>query len=179
MIKFLLPFLLVPFIGFAQKTTIDLPIDEATNKISFTKVVEAPGSKHKIFELLRTWSTTTSDIKEKNIKVADSTSGEIVVECKQPIFSLGVSFCYVKYSITFYVKDNKYKSIIRSFNHEGCNRGDGYGIMPSYGALETMLDVQKDRKYLDHILSATKDHAQVVQGSFEKYSLTAKSEKDF
>jgi Domain of unknown function (DUF4468) with TBP-like fold len=164
---------------FAQlKTTIDLPIDSATQKVVFTDVVKVDSmKKEKIFDLLRTWSSSTSDIKEKNIKIADVVTGEITLECKDPI----PSFCFIKYTLILYIKENKYKYIIRNFSHEGCIRENMSTAkeLKSFGEIEQYLNVEKDRYYYDNILQGAKDQSNKIIESLKKYLSVSKNEKDF
>lgn len=173
-------------IAFSQEhTKVDLPIDTATNKISFTNVIEKPNlKKDALFELLRTWASTTSTIKEKMTTVADKDNGEITLSCKDLLLyndgEFSTNFCYINYSITFYVKDEKFKYIIRNFNHQGCQRGSGYGEMKSIGDLENILIADsKNRGFYDNVLKLTKQQVEKVIASIIAYTNTGKNERDF
>jgi len=166
------------------QTTIDLPIDKETGKIVFSQVVQTDSvKKDKLFELLRTWASTTTQIKEKTISVADKESYEISITCKDPILynenGMSTNFCFINYSITFYIKDDKFKYLIRNFNHLGCDRGGGYNSMKSIGDLENILVVDKDRGYFDNVLRLTKQQTEKIIASFTSATKINLKEKDF
>lgn len=169
----------------AQQTTlIEIPIDKETNKIVFSDIKQVDGiKKDKLFEILRTWVSTNTLIKEKNITVSDKETYEISITCKDPILynqdGISTNFCFVSYSITFYIKDDKFKYFIRNFNHVGCERGGGFGSMKSIGELENILIVDKDRNYYDNVLRLVKQQTDKIIISFTTATKTNVNEKDF
>lgn len=180
----LMLFVFLSIIAFGQqKTKVDLPIDSSTNLISFSSVVERPNTpKDKLFDAIRTWATTNNVISEKSIKTADQSSGEIVIEAKDQLSYLNTSFCSVKYNVIVFIKDNKYKYIIRNFIHEGCQRriGNDVSSMKSIGQLESVLVVNdNNRGFYDHVLRLSKEQAEKVIQSLVTYVQTGKDEKSF
>lgn len=181
--QLLILLLVAPLATIGQKTDIQLPIDTSTGKISFTGVVQVNNTKKEtLFDRLRTLITSTSLIKEKNITVSDINTEEITAACKNPLIlmdgSKPVSFCNITYSISLYLKDNKFKYSIRNFVHEGCVRGDGLNDMKSIGALENIITVDPgDRRYYDNVLRITKDQALKIADQLK--TAAVKNEKDF
>lgn len=162
-----------------QVTKVELPIDKETSLITFSDVVPSEkNSKAKLYRLLRTWATTTTDIFQKQLTVSDSATGDIIIDAKNLIEVKGGNMCYVKYSIILFVKDFKFKYIMRNLSHVGCTR-DGFGKMDSYGELEKLIIVQHDRDYFDNILQGSKNQMKKVTDSMIKYITNGKDEKDF
>jgi hypothetical protein len=181
--KVLLFIIFLPVFSISQvKTTVTMPVDSLSNKITFSNVTLLPTqSTATIFLALRNWIATTSMVKDKKIVVADSSSNEITAECLAPLNAQGGSMCFVNYSITFYIKPEKFKGILTNFTHVGCDRGSLLGVMPSRGDLDKMLIVNDsgNRKYYDNILNLSKEHANAIMESFVKYVKSYSSNRDF
>jgi hypothetical protein len=153
-----------------QYTSVLLPIDSISGKITFTEVVNENANKDKLFFAVRNWAGSTSDIKSKKIQVADKESGEIIVECYNEILTKenNISMCFLRFSISVVCKDNRYKYRIQNFVHEGCDRGGLPGKMSSIGELESVLSATHDRRYFDLVLELTKDMSDAISSNLKK-----------
>ncbi|MGY0037621.1 DUF4468 domain-containing protein [Pedobacter sp. NJ-S-72] len=111
--KIMLSLLLIaPFIGLAQQ----VPIDSATKKITYTGVVEAPGTKSQLFDRTLEWFATSfksaNDVIQVKDKVAGKFVGSLIVYVSEggPVSSS---------NIVILVKDGKYKYTITDLVFNG------------------------------------------------------------
>jgi len=136
-IKFLLlsVILITSSISHAQK----FPIDQETQKITYTEVVDAPGiKKDDLYNRAKTWYVTGTGITKIALELEDKETGKLLGKVNNPVkvnnpplnnkFEVGS----VSYTITIIVKDDKYKYTFTDFVHDS----DGLPKVVSCGPLE-------------------------------------------
>lgn len=131
---FLSGFLFATSTAFGQK----MPVDNETQKITYTEVVELPGvKKDDLYSRAKSWYVTATGGTKLALELEDKENGKLLgkvnnsVKVKNPpmgVFEVG----YVNYTITVICKDEKYKYTFTDFNHES----GGVKDVTSSGPLE-------------------------------------------
>ena len=147
-------FLLIAFslCAKAQKEMPNLPIDSASNKITYTKVVwlDTSLTQLELFSRAREWFARAFKSSNNVIQMEDKDAGKIVgkgltqVYCK----SMGADRkCgFVNFTISIYLKDGRYKYEITDFYHSGQQNQN----IPDYGPCENWINDKRKYKYKDN-----------------------------
>lgn len=134
----------------AQKDTPNLPIDSLTKKITYSEVVfvDSNINKQELFSRAREWFAKVYKSSTNVIQMEDKENGKIVGKALMQVYckSLGADRkCgFVNYTISFYLKDGRYKFEITDFYHSG-QQVSIDNIIPDYGPCEYWIDDK--RKY--------------------------------
>ena len=110
----------------------DLPVDAETKLISYTKVVDAPEtSKAELYSRANEWFAKNYKSAQSVLQMQDKEAGKLVGKaiCKTTL--RGYDAGYVNYTISIFVKDNKYKYEVTNLYHD-----KGLSQIGSGGVLE-------------------------------------------
>lgn len=118
------------------------PLD-ANGKIIYTEVIEMPNiAKDALYSRAYEWFAKTFNSAQNVIQMQDKEAGKIIgkgifddMNSPGPLGMAGVKG-YMKFTISIYLKDGKYKYEITDFVHEGIWTGEPYGDPSNGGALE-------------------------------------------
>lgn len=136
---FAIAFMLSSVIVSAQKTEYpepNLPIDQDTKLITYTKVIEITANKDSLFKKGKKWFYTFYKNPTGVIKEEDAVNGKIAgkhqVKILNPADKKGIQTMrgIVKYSVTTQYKDNKARMVISDINLDAS----------SYTPIEKWLD---------------------------------------
>ena len=130
------------FFAQAQNNSPTVPIDSATNKITYSKVVWVDSSllKLELFSRAREWFAKAFKSSNNVIQMEDKENGKIVgkgltqVYCK----SLGGDrkSGFINFTLSIYIKDGRYKYEITDFYHSGQPELN----IPDYGSCEDWIN---------------------------------------
>jgi len=127
-VSFLILAIFLSFSAFCQ----NLPIDSASHKITYTEVVDIPDAKKdQLYSLAKEWFARTYNSSQKVLQVQDLEAGKLIGKALSKSTLKGYDAGYVKYTISVFVKDGKYKYEITDLAHE-----KGSSTLGSGGALE-------------------------------------------
>lgn len=143
--KLLLPLLFICSLSYGQKTSLILPIDSITNKITYSEVIKVDSvNKQELFSRAREWFAKAYKNSSKVIQMEDKESGKIVGKALMQVYhkALGMSFesGYINYTISIYIKDGRYKYEFVDFYHTG--QLVSGGRIPDYGICENMINTK-------------------------------------
>lgn len=118
------------------------PLD-TNGKIVYTEVIEMQNvTKDALYSRAYEWFTKAFNSAQNVIQMQDKENGKIIgkgifddINSPGPLGMAGVKG-YVKFTISIYLKDGKYKYEITDFVHEGIWTGAPYGNPSNGGALE-------------------------------------------
>ena len=114
----------LPLVASAQATLVNaLPVSAETHRITYTGVVEVPGvSKDDLYTRATEWFAKTYNSSNAVLQMQDRAAGELVGKPVLPttVRSLGANYPagIVKYTISVYLKDGKYKYEITDLVHD-------------------------------------------------------------
>jgi len=100
----------------------NMPIDELSNKITYTKVVEATGSKEELFRKALTWYNNYYKNPSEVIREKDSAEGKILgkgrIKILNPADKKGIKTMkgIVLYTLTCELKDGRFKYTVTDVN---------------------------------------------------------------
>jgi hypothetical protein len=114
-----------------------MPSDSASGKITYQGVciVDSVNAKE-LFSRSKIWFANTYNSSKEVIQNIDSDNYIIIgkAQMRAHAQSFGErTWGYVKYSITIYCKDNRYKYVISDFYHEGDKYASASTYIPSVG----------------------------------------------
>ena len=130
---------------FNNKVTPKLPIDNLTNKITYSEVVyvDSLANKEELFSRAREWFAKAYKSSTNVIQMEDKESGKIVGKALMKVYhkALGSNYPsgYINYTISIYLKDGRYKYEVTTFHHTGQLVSGGNRI-PDYGICENMIN---------------------------------------
>lgn len=97
-------------ISYAQ---ISLPIDSATNKVSYSEVIQVDGvSKDELFTRARTWCAKTFTSNKDALQMDDRQAGRLIANgssIQRFQYTITSIDFWLKYSLSIAVKDGKYR----------------------------------------------------------------------
>ena len=120
----LLALLLTTLLAYAQKvnadeTPVSLPTDPATHLVAYTGVVEVPGATQaQLYDRAYEWVVKNYGSAQRVIQMQDKEAGKIIVKGRTPAYFKGHEFGWITHTLSFYVKDGKYKYDITDFAHD-------------------------------------------------------------
>jgi len=130
---------------FNKKVTPKLPIDNLTNKITYSEVVyvDSLANKEELFSRAREWFAKAYKSSTNVIQMEDKESGKIVGKALMKVYhkTLGSNYPsgYINYTISIYLKDGRYKYEVTDFHHTGQLVSGGNRI-PDFGICENMIN---------------------------------------
>lgn len=107
----------------SPKVPVNLPIDEKTNKITYTEIVELPFEINKdlLYSKGVEWFATTYNSAQNVLQMQDKENGKLIGRALFDVYhkGLGMTFesGYINYTISIFFKDNRYKYEITDFIH--------------------------------------------------------------
>lgn len=118
---FLLSFMIIAFSSFGQQ----LPIDEETKKITYTEVVDAPGSsKDDLYLRVKNLGITGTNVKADNKEEGTYVyTGQFGVKYPSPVKGMTHEGT-VSYTFAVFLKDGKYKYVVTDLVHNSV-KGNG------------------------------------------------------
>lgn len=141
-------FLLIPDL-FGQPNP-NLPIDEGTKRITYSGVVTVDStiSQYELYSRGREWFAKTYNSATDVIQMEDKEAGKIIGKALMPVYwkALGMSGegGHIRYTISVYFKDGKFRYEIADFIHEERNPESGRIFRTS--CEEMMRESRKQRK---------------------------------
>jgi len=127
-LSFLILAIFVSFSAFTQ----NLPIDSTSNRITYTAVVDMPeATKDQLYIRANEWFARTYNSSQKVLQVQDQEAGKLIGKALSKSTLKGYDAGYIKYTISVFVKDGKYKYEVTDLTHE-----KGSSSLGSGGALE-------------------------------------------
>lgn len=114
----------------------DLPIDPETKHITYTGIVEVPAiPKTELYSRATEWFSKNYGSANTVLQVQDKHAGKLIAKAqiKPTVKSVGTVYDAgnVKYTISVYVEDNKFKYKLTDFMHE-----KGKSVLGNGGELE-------------------------------------------
>jgi len=110
-----------------------LPIDSTTKQISYTKVIEVPGTtKIDLYSRANEWFAKTYNSSQNVLQAQDKEEGKLIGKALMKSTLKGFNAGYVNYTISVFLKDNRYKYEVTDLAHE-----KGTSTLGSGGALES------------------------------------------
>lgn len=129
-----------------------LPIDSSTNLITYSKVIQANGTQQELYSRAREWFAKTYNSAQSVIQMDDK--DKIVGKAAMTAYYKNYHFGNIYYTISIYLKDDKYKYEFTEFYHKGEYVGGGSFIgstyisnadIPTLGPLEGLMNSKKKR----------------------------------
>lgn len=105
------------------KVPVSLPIDEETNKITYTDIVELSFTidRDQLYSRGVEWFATTYNSAQNVLQMQDKDNGKLIGRALFDVYhkGLGMTFesGYINYTISLFFKDNRYKYEITDFVH--------------------------------------------------------------
>jgi hypothetical protein len=137
-------------IAFGQKESLTLPVDSATNKITYSDVVHVDSfsSKLELFSRAKEWFTKTYKSSTSVIQMEDREDGKIIGKGLLKVYMTTIlgsklESGYINYTISIYTKDGRYKYEITDFYHTGIYINSSTGKAPDGGPCEVLLKEKK------------------------------------
>lgn len=171
-------FLVLPFVGFAQTTTVlndnnpfELPIDSITGKITFVKIIEVKGkSKSEIYSNVKNWITENYKSPKDVINIDDKESGIILLKSfflNTQTIAISNGTINIKanyyFSLKINIKDSKYKITITDLEQQGLSEFTSSGYTGGKSPLERAVLINiKDENY-DKVYDIRKKMADVIK----------------
>ena len=134
--------------AFAQKETLELPIDTLTKMITYTEVLNIDTSitKQELYSRAREWFAKTYNSSQSVIQMDDKENGKIVGKALTQVYhkAMGSNFPsgHINYTISIYLKDGRFKYEITNFYHTGQFVSGGNRIA-DFGPCEEMINTKK------------------------------------
>jgi hypothetical protein len=165
-----------------------LPVDTATSKVLFTGVVDIQGiTKGELFDRFSVWFAKTYVSSKEVIQLQSRESGTIIGKGAIPVTvtfpPLGLvaglygetPYGVVYYTISVYMKDEKYKYEITDFIHEGNVKGTDVSMGRIEGWRQSKIgpDAQKE------IRIQTKQKVDELVAAMQRFVANAGSQSDF
>ena len=128
-----------------QKETPVLPFDTTTGKITYTEVVRVDSSltKSELYSRASGWLAEISRSTKGKLRWADRNNGKIICNalmqayCKNG-WGANEECGNIRYTISIFLKDGRYKYEITDFYHTG--QTAGATTIPDYGPCEKMIN---------------------------------------
>jgi hypothetical protein len=120
--------------------TPNLPIDQETGKILFSKVVHLDSSttKNELFLRAKEWFARSYNSSMDVIQMADADAGKVIGKAQIKVFALtGHLDGHINYTIVISLRNGRYKYEVTDLHHKGTYRS-GYTV-PDYGPCEKMI----------------------------------------
>lgn len=164
---------------FAFGQAINLPIDSITKNITYTNVVNVDSlSKNELFSRAQEWVVKTYNSGKDVVQLSDKDNGKLIGNGALDVSWKNMSG-YIKYTISIYVKDGKYKYEITNLHHIM----SGTGKLPDGGTCEGMMNTndkfmfQSRQGEYDTYLTQANDKINLLLKSL-KSTMTAKKQKN-
>jgi hypothetical protein len=165
-----------------------LPIDSTSHLITYTGVVQANGTQQELYSRAREWFAKTYNSAQSVIQMDDK--DKIVGKALMKAYYKKYRFGYINYTVTIYIKDDKYKYEFTEFYHKGEYVGGGVYIgntyisnadIPNLGPIEGLMDSQKkrDQKIFAAFSVQINDNVKSLIASLEETMNKQAAIKDF
>ncbi|MFH2094176.1 MAG: DUF4468 domain-containing protein [Bacteroidota bacterium] len=152
----------------------EVPVDQTTNKITYTKVVETAGTKDDLYKKATTWFNTYYNNPSEVVREKDPEAGKIIgkgrLKILNPPDKKGVQTMkgIVMYTFTTEFKEGRLKYTLTDINLKA----------QSYYACETWLDSESKTwsQVYNYFLQQVHDQVSETLASFEKHMTSAATE---
>jgi hypothetical protein len=129
--------------AFGQSKTPKFPLDDKTGLITFSDVLHYDGkTKEELYTILRMWFAKTFVSANHVIQMEDKDAGILVGKALTKVFHKTLLVVHdhghIIYTMSIYVKDNRFKYEINNFYHEG----NPINSVPDYGRCEDMINTK-------------------------------------
>lgn len=107
----------------SPKVPVNLTIDEKTNKITYTGIVELPSEidKDQLYSRGVAWFATTYNSAQNVLQMQDKENGKLIGRALFDVYHKGIGMTFesghINYTISLFFKDNRYKYEITDFMH--------------------------------------------------------------
>jgi hypothetical protein len=157
----------------ADEAPVSLPTDPDTHLVAYTGVLEVPGATQaQLYDRAYEWVVKNYGSAQSVIQMQDKAAGKIIVKGRTPAYFKGHEFGWITHTLSFYVKDGKYKYDITDFAHNS----DTY----AYGHFEYIPGAFKGlARKTWHEMKTSTDAEMLATAASIQTAMTAKSKSDF
>lgn len=147
----LIAFLFIHFQGVSQNGVPVMPVDNSTNKISYTEVVTVDSaSPADLYSRAREWFAKTYKSSKNVLQMDDKDAGKLVGNALLQVYYKALGAQHdggnINYTISIYLKDGRYKYEITDMYHTGPITSAGK--QKDYGPLELFVNDQRTYPFM-------------------------------